>query len=71
VGRTTGAIALLTLLSLSASSGCASWRARNQTDRSSTSSYDNGGQGDIFQDALQGVSDASFNNWDFKKSGLW
>ena len=67
MARTLRAVTLLALVALLFGPGCASWRAHRPADASVPPSTDSGG---LFQDVLQGLSNASMNNWNFN-SDRW
>jgi hypothetical protein len=61
-------IKMVVLVTLLGCAGCASWRAQHpgSTDVGSTSS-----SGSFLQDQVQMLANASANDWNFKRVGIW
>ncbi len=63
-------IAIVAFLALAISPGCASRWHGQQPDGGYTSNASSiAGNGGIFQDSVQGLSDASLNDWNFRRMG--
>jgi uncharacterized protein YceK len=55
-------LAIVVLLALLSSSGCASWRNRQQPDSGNTGSSASGSDGST----LESLANTSLHNWDFR-----
>jgi len=64
-------LATSALLALVTCSGCASWHYRKEADSGYASSPSTPGDGGIFQGLLQGLQNASMNDWNFGRAGWW
>ncbi len=71
ISRRLRPLAMAALLAILACCGCAAWHYRKEAAASDTSSSSKPDDGGVFRDVLQGLQNASMNDWNFGRSGLW